>query len=142
MFEENDLLKILINYNFSNLYRGEKNVSSFLEEHFNQYICDIKWGLKGNNKHIAQFILNDISKDFDKLVSLEKNIIDIIKTFEDGHLKKAYDEAFKFFDNNKDLFWLKHLMIKLDIILHVFDMENLSQMIKKNCFIFQEIKVD
>ena len=40
MFEENDLLKILINYNFSNLYRGEKNVSSFLEEHFNQYICD------------------------------------------------------------------------------------------------------
>ena len=107
MFEENDLLKILINYNFSNLYRGEKNVSSFLEEHFNQYICDIKWGLKGNNKHIAQFILNDISKDFDKLVSLEKNIIDIIKTFEDGHLKKAYDEAFKFFDNNKDLFLVK-----------------------------------
>lgn len=107
MFEENDLLKVIINYNFSNLYRGEKNVSSFLEEHFNQYISDIKLGLEGNNKHIKQFILDDISKDFDKLVSLETNIIEIIKTFEDGHLKQAYDKAFKFFDNNKDLFLVK-----------------------------------
>ena len=104
MFEQNDLLKILINYNFNNLYRGEQNVSCFLYEHFKNYLNDIKLGLKGNNDYLDKSVLEDIESNLATLTDISASIIDIVKLFEDGHIKQAYDQAYKLFDKYKDLF--------------------------------------
>lgn len=107
MFETNELLKRLINYSFNNLYRKDKNVSAFLEEHFSEYIDDIREGLSGKNELLDKNLLDDLTNNCGKISNLSENIIETIQTFENGHIKQAYEKGYKLFDDNKDLFSIK-----------------------------------
>lgn len=117
MFENDELLRRLINYNFNNLIRNDVSVSKFLEGHFKEYIDDVENGVTGKNDLLDKKIIQDVSNELNVLRELCEKIIEVISTFEAGHIKQAYDKAYELLNKHQSLLLTKKLD---DQCLHVF----------------------
>ena len=97
MYKGDSVYKVILNYNFD-LFRGELEVSEYLEKHFNQYVSDIQVAIHKDNPFLEAKFISMLEEKIPLIKEICSQIIDVSKKYSQGLIKEAYIKAYDLFD--------------------------------------------
>lgn len=103
MIKDDCIYQTLLKYNFE-LFRGEKGIKEYLEEHLKQFYIDIEGAVNGTNPFLGNDFIELLKEELDYLKHICIEIPAVINEFDDGHIKKAYDRSEVLFNRAKGKF--------------------------------------
>lgn len=103
MYKEDDLYQVLLKYDFD-LFRGNKGIAEYMEEHLNQYYSDIVEATEGNNPFLGEEFVKLLKEKLDLLNEICQEIPSILKTYDNGLIKETYIKSEELFEKVKDYF--------------------------------------
>lgn len=103
MYKGDSVYKVILNYNFD-LFRGELEVSEYLEKHFNQYVSDIQVAINKDNHFIEAKFISMLEEKIPLIKEICSQIIDVSKKYSQGLIKEAYIKAYDLFDDKNSYF--------------------------------------
>ena len=96
MYTGDALFKTLLKYDF-NLMRGNESISTYLEKHFQNYMCDVVQAMQQENPLLGTGFITMLSDKMDLLRNACDKIIRVFILYLDGRIKPAYEEAYELF---------------------------------------------
>lgn len=97
MYKDDSVFRMLLKYNF-NLYRGNMTISEYLGNHFEEYISDISKAADGENPLLGNNFTAQLKDKLCLIKEICHQIIDTLKSNENGNIKESYDKAYALFD--------------------------------------------
>ena len=81
MYKEDDFYQVLLKYDFD-LFRGDKGIAEYMEEHLTQYYSDIVEATEGNNPFLSEDFVKLLKEKLDLLKEVCKEIPTILKLYD------------------------------------------------------------
>lgn len=103
MIKDDRIYQTLLKYDFD-LFRGEKNIAEYMEDHLNHFYEDIVDATNGNNEFLGDEFIELLKQELNKLRDICTEIPAIINAFDNGHIKNAYSRSEVLFDRAKSVF--------------------------------------
>jgi hypothetical protein len=98
MYTGDSIYKFVLNYNFD-LYRGELEVSEYLEKHFNKYTSDLQVTIHEDNPFLGTKFISMLEDKLPLISEICSQIVNISKKYSQGLIKEAYIKAYDLFDD-------------------------------------------
>lgn len=102
MIKDDRIYQVLLRYDFD-LSRGTNGITKYMSEHLNQYYKDITEAIDGNNSFLGETFIKLLKNKMKDLNEICTKIPYILDCFDNGHIKKAYEESTLLFENIKPL---------------------------------------
>lgn len=97
MYKGDSIYKVILKYNFD-LFRGELDVPSYLENHLKKYVSDIQVAIQGDNPFLGAKFVSMLNKRVSLINKICSQIVGISEKYNSGLIKDAYIEAYTLFD--------------------------------------------
>lgn len=97
MYMGDCLYRALIKYDYE-LNIGNSNVSTYLQEHFEDYLKDIEDSVKQDNPFLGDEFSKQVSDKLPFISHICNEIVTVSKFYRDGYIKNAYCKAYELFD--------------------------------------------
>lgn len=98
MYKSDSIYKVILNYNFD-LYRGESDVPTYLENHFEKYVSDIQVAIHGDNSFLGTKFISMLVEKVPLIEKVCSRIVEVSKKNNLGLIKDSYIKAYDFFDD-------------------------------------------
>jgi len=98
MYKDDELFQVLLKYDFD-LYRNKSDVPSYLEEHFENYICDIERAASGNNPLLGSDFCSQLLINIATLKTICNDLVKISRINRNGQIKEAFEIAYNLFSS-------------------------------------------
>lgn len=98
MYKDDSVYKVLLNYNFD-LFRGASDIPTYLENHFQKYVSDIKVAIHGDNSFLGTKFVTMLEEKIPLMEEFCSNIVEVSKTYKLGRIKDSYIKAYELFDD-------------------------------------------
>jgi len=108
MYTEDIIIGTLLKYDFE-LYRESNNVADFLETHLANYYSDISNAITAENRLIDKNGISIIANEMDSLKDICARIPQIIRLYNNGHLKDVYEQSVELFSEYSCYFIVNYL---------------------------------
>lgn len=109
MIKDDKLYQILLKNNFD-LYRGEKSVAEYMQQHLSQYYNEISNSISAqDNPFLGEEFTKLLCEKLELLDEICRDIPTIIETYNNGFIKQAYEKSFALFEKTHDWFLIKPL---------------------------------
>ena len=94
MIKDDKIYQILLKNNFD-LYRGEKGVAEYMQQHLSQYYNEISNSIYAqDNPFLGEEFTKSLCKKLELLDEICKEIPYIIELYNKGLIKQAYENSF------------------------------------------------
>ena len=103
MFKKDDIYHVLYKYNFD-LFRGEKGIREYMDDHLEKYYRDIENATKGDNPFLGEKFVDLLKGKLKLLHEICEEIPAILELYDEGFLKEAYMRSDDFFDRVQEEF--------------------------------------
>lgn len=97
MYMDDHIFKVILNYNYD-LFKGNSDVTTYLENHFKLYITDIENAIKEDNHFLGDDFISMLVSKVPLLKKICNHIVTVSETHRDGRIKEAYDKAYCLFE--------------------------------------------
>ena len=109
MIKDDKIYQILLKNNFD-LYRGEKSVAEYIQQHLSQYYNEISTSISAqDNPFLGEEFTKLLCEELELLDEICRKIPAIIETYNNGFIKQAYEKSFALFEKVHDWFLIKQL---------------------------------
>ena len=98
MYTEDMLFQIVMKYNYD-LYRGPLDISTYMKNHFDQYINDLNKTINSENPFLGESFINKLNEKIPLIEEVCDELIDISQTYRDGYIKAAYEKSYTLFES-------------------------------------------
>lgn len=113
MFKKDDIYHVLYKYDFD-LFRGNKGIREYMDDHLKKYYSDIEEATKGDNPFLGEKFVDLLRDKLAFLKEICKEIPAILELYDDGFLKEAYMRSDAFFDKVQEEFIIRFSWPKQD----------------------------
>lgn len=101
MIKDDPIYQTLLKYDFD-LFRGDKDITKYINDHLSQYFTDIVNCTKQNHPFLTSHFIEMLKKEIDYLNEICTKIPLVLELFNDGHIKDAYNKSAELFEYSKE----------------------------------------
>ena len=97
MYTGDSLYQVIMNYNYD-LFRGDSDISTYMQDHFHKYLSDLENAVKGPNPFLDEKFIANLNEKIPLIKDLCRKIVNISITHRNGFIKESYDKAYSLFN--------------------------------------------